>query len=190
MNTEWISNPPLLVVIGVAAAGVLLLFYAVTQALKKLLKLGLLLVVAAAVWFGIGRFVESGPEKVVRETKELAAAAERGDWTAFSKRLDPKVKFAIFGDRETLTKGIKASIGNEGVKNIELNDFETKEEPGGYVVTFAAYADIGSISQRAPTNWKFFWAKDDASGGYLLYRIEALDTGRFGAETVLSRLIK
>src|SRR4051812_4187912 len=100
MNTEWITNPPWTVLGGLAAAGVLLLFYALTQALKKLLKLGVLLLAAAVIWFVVGRLVESGPERAVRETKEVVAAADKRDWAKFKSLLDPKVKFAIFGDRE------------------------------------------------------------------------------------------
>lgn len=187
---EWISNPPWTVLGGLAVAGVLLLFYAVTQALKKLLKVGLLLLAAAVVWFVVGRLVESGPERAVRDTKQIITAADRRDWTTFKSLLDPKVKFAFFGDRDTLAKGVKATMERQDVKNVTATDFDVKEEPGGYTVTFAAYADIGAISQRAPTNWKFFWAKTADGKGELLYRIEVLRVGQFDADTVTSRLVR
>lgn len=185
---EWLANPPwyIPVVLGLAACALL---YQGNNLLNKKLKwTGLGLAVVAVLILLVSSALESGRERVIRHTRELADAVERRDWPSFRALLDPKVSFVWYKGADELTRGAEKSADQVGVKNITLSGMEIKDEPGGYVVDFMATADI-DIGPRAPTNWRFYWAKND-DDSYSLYRIELLPNQQFGTDPVLSRLAK
>ena len=188
--TELLFDTPWYLVIGLALLGLIMLYYGINRRLAGLKWAGLAAVVVAIVAVVLSRLVETGTERVTRQTRELVAAADDRDWKGFARQLDPKVSFLFYSGRDQLTSGAAKTMDAVGVKNVTLSNFEVKAEPGGYTVTFTATADIRELPQRPPTYWKFLWAKDPAGDGYLLYRIEKLPDPQFGTEPVTSRLVR
>lgn len=185
---ELLFDTPLFVVVGVAVLGAITLYFGLNRGLARLRWVGIALLGLAAGLFVVSKLVETDRELVTRQTKELVSAADRGDWKAFSALLDPQVGFYFYKGRDALTNGAKKTIDSVQVRNITIGNLESKPEPGGYSVSFTATADIAMMPQRAPTNWKFIWAKALTGDGYLLYKIEKLPDPNFGTDHVMSRL--
>lgn len=188
--SQLFFDTPWYLIVGLALLGAIMVYHGLSRNLAGLRWAGLATLGLAVAALVVSRLVETGPERVTRQTHELVTAADKGDWKAFSAALDPKVSFLFYDGREELTRGAQKTMETVGVKNISLGNFEVVPEPGGYTVTFTATADINAIAHRAPTNWKFLWAKDPAGNGYLLYRIEKLPDPQFGTEPVTSRLVR
>ena len=185
---DLLFDPPWSVFAALGLVAVVLLYTGYGRADKRLLGGGLAAVVLAVAVYLIGQAFETDREKVLRETKELAAAVDKRDWPRFSSYLDPHVSFALYGGREQLTKGAEKTVEQVGVKNITLGDLTATPDPGGYTVDFMATADIDMAGKRAPTNWRFSWAK--AGDHFLLYRIEPLPSALFGTDPVTERLAR
>ncbi|MGC4033420.1 MAG: hypothetical protein QM754_17160 [Tepidisphaeraceae bacterium] len=151
---------------------------------------GVIAMAVAILLFVVGKFVETGPEKVTRLTGEFAESVEKRNWSRFEELLDPNVTFDIYGNRALLVAGAKMSVVNNEVKNISTSGFDVKAEPGGYIVTFMATADIEKAAYRTPTNWKFFWAKAATPDGYQIYRIDPLGGPGVPEEAVSQRLAR
>ena len=185
---DLLFDPPWTVfaVLGLVAA--VLLYTGNARADRRILAAGVAAVVVAVLVYVVGRLVETDREKVLRETRDVAAAVDRRDWKAFSALLDPKVSFEFYGGRDELSRGVATTVERVGVKNITLGDLAASAEPGGYTVDFVATADIDAAGRRAPTNWRFSWAK--AGDQFLLYRIQPLPSATFGTEPVTSRLAR
>ncbi|MDB5327043.1 MAG: hypothetical protein JWM57_2612 [Phycisphaerales bacterium] len=187
---DLLFDTPWYLIIGLALLGAVMLYRGINRRMGGLKWAGLAAVVVAIAAVVLSRLVETGSERVTRQTRELVAAADSRDWKGFARHLDPKVSFLFYAGREQLTSGAAKTMDAVGVKNVTVGNFEVKPEPGGYTVTFTATADVNMMPQRPPTNWKFLWAKDPASDGYLLYRIEKLPDPQFGTEPVTSRLVR
>ena len=186
--TDLLFDPPWYLLIGLLLAGLFLVYNGLTRQAANLKWAGVAALIAGIALYVAGRVFETGIERVSRETRELVQAADQRDWKTFSRLLDPSVRFAIYAGRDQLTAGAAKTMDQVGVKNVTVGNMEVKPEPGGYTVSFTATADIEVTSRRAPTDWKFFWAKDRAGDGYLVYRVEPLPNRQFGTEPVLSRL--
>lgn len=187
--TDFLFDPPWYLLVGLFLAGLVLLYHGLSRATSNFKWAGVAALAAAVALFVVGRVFETGEERVVGATKELVRSADVRDWKTFAALLDPGVRFAMYNGRDQLTSGAAKTMDRVGVKNVTLGNFEVVPEPGSYTVAFTATADIEVTSRRAPTDWKFFWAKDRAGEGYLLYRIEPLANRQFGTDPVMSRLV-
>lgn len=188
--TDLLFDPPWYLLIGLAMAGTVLIFNGLSRQAAGVKWAGVATLVAAVALFLLGRLIETGAERVTRETNEIVSAADRRDWKAFSALLDPKASFASYGGRDQLTRGAMKTMDSVGIHNVAISGIEARPEPGGYTVTFTATADVAAMPQRAPTNWKFLWVKDRTSDNYLLLTITPLPSQQFGTEPVIERLAK
>jgi hypothetical protein len=168
--------------------GAIMTYFGLNRGLSGLRSSGISILGLATVLYLASRFVETDRELVSRQTQELVSAVDKGDWKSFSALLDPQVGFYFYKGRDALTNGAKKTIESVQVRNITVGNISSMPEPGGYSVTFTATADIQMMPQRAPTNWKFIWAKATSGDGYLLYKIEKLPDPNFGTDHVMSRL--
>lgn len=185
---EWLANPPWYIPVALGLLAMILLYQGNNLTNKNMKWAGLGLALVAALVLTLGSILESGRERVARNTREIATAVENRDWKLFRSLLDPNVNFVWYKGADPLTKGAEKSADQVNVKNITVSGLEVKDEPGGHVVDFMATADV-DIGPRAPTNWRFYWGKND-DGSFSLYRIELLPNQQFGTDSVLSRLVK
>ena len=187
--TDWLFDPPWYEPATLLLVGIVLLYQGINRTSRGMIISGVIAALLAIGVFLTGYFVETDQERVIRETKELVQAADQRNWAAFKSLLDPQVRFAIYAGRDQLTAGAQKTIEAVDAKNVTAGAFETTAVPGGYDVTFTATADIDIGAHRAPTNWKFSWAKAPDGKTFLLYRIEPLPNAQFGTEPVLTRLV-
>lgn len=187
---DFLLDPPLYVTAGLLIAGMVLFYSGLQRGLKGMKNAGVVAMAVAIGLFVVGKFVETGPEKVTRLTAEFADSVDKRNWKRFEELLDPNAKMDIFPNRAVLVAGAKLSVANNDVKNISTSGYDVKAEPGGYVVTFMASADIEKAAYRAPTNWKFFWAKATTPDGYQIYRIDPLGGPGVNEEAVTQRLAR
>jgi len=188
--TDFLAEPPWYLPVLLALAAITLLAQGNMRLNRRLKSAGLVVSLLAVTVALLAYFLESGREKAIRLTREVAVAVDDRNWKSFSALLDPKVRFApIYNGRDELVAGATVSADRVGVKNIALSGFETLPEPGGFTVTFLATADLSiGGGQRVPTNWRFFWSRE--GDAMLLYRIEVLAGQQIGNEAVISRLVK
>lgn len=188
---ELIAAPPWYLPSAVAVIALILLFQGNRLQSKPMRNIGLACAMLATVVMALGHFLESDREIVERRTRELASAVDRRDWQAFGDLLDPKVSFEkYYVDKASLLSGAQATAERVGVKNITVTGLDTKYEANAYQVDFTASADIDIFNGgRAPTNWRFFWAKSPQTGEFLLFDIRAMPNRQFGTEAVTSRLV-
>src|SRR5437764_8169317 len=85
----------LLVIVGAA------LFWSGNNRRDKTLKLVGLAVLLAGVVLGVlSYFIDTDKERAVRQTRQIVAAADRRDWDAFGRLLDPRTHALIYNNRD------------------------------------------------------------------------------------------
>ncbi|MGN6506112.1 MAG: hypothetical protein ACTHM6_11170 [Tepidisphaeraceae bacterium] len=188
--TDFLFDPPWYLPVTLGLIAVILLYQGLARQVRNLKIAGAAAGLLAVAVVLIGHFYETDQERVIAETRELVMSVDQRDWKTFKSLLDPQVRFAMYAGRDQLTAGAEKTVEQVGVKNIGIGGIETKAVPGGYDVTFTATADIDIGAHRAPTNWKFSWAKEPGQHRFVLYRIEPLPNPQFGTEPVLTRLAR
>ena len=186
---ELVANPPWYVVIALAMAAIVLLFQGNNRQNKHLKQIGLVLAVVAVTVVVVGKLLESDREQAERLTQDVGRTVNARDWNGFSALLDPKVKFLGYPNRQAVVDGSRHTAERLSVSNIVISGVEITEEPGTLIANLTATADVGGASYRLPTNWRFYWGKND-NAPLTLYRIEYVPNPQFGQDQVIGRFVK
>ncbi|HEY0007405.1 MAG TPA: nuclear transport factor 2 family protein [Tepidisphaeraceae bacterium] len=187
---DFFANPPWYLPIVLALLALVLLFQGNSRQNRNVKYVGLALAVTAAALFALGHYLESDREKAIRLTQEVGAAVDQRQWDQFATYFDPKSSFNQYRGRDEIVAGSRRSVEAADVKNITISGVEVTDEPGGFISNFTATADIGGGTYRLPTNWRFYWSRNDAGNDLVLYRIEYVPNPQLGQDAVLSRLLR
>ena len=188
---EFFADPPWYLPIAAALIAIALLFQGNARQNRRLKAAGLALACLAAATIAAGYGLESDREHVIRRTEEIARTVNDRDWKAFAALLDKDIRFHTYNGREQFASGAAKTVEVVGVKNVAFSGFNVTPEAGAYRVDFRAMADVDVTGgRRTPTDWRFYWSRDPASGAFLLYDIENVPNSQFGGDAVTSRLVR
>src|SRR4051812_8114590 len=67
---------------------------------KTLKRLGLVVLLAGVLLGVVSYLVDTDKEGAARQTRQIVSAAERRDWDAFGKLLDPRTHVMIYNNRD------------------------------------------------------------------------------------------
>ncbi len=185
---ELIASPAWYVPTIFALIAVILLFQGSARQNARLKWIGITSALIAAGIIAVSSYLESGQEKAVRRTMELADSVDKRDWKRFASYLDEDVSFDRYKGRDTLVQGAEKTIVIGDIKNITLGNISIKSEPGSYVVDFTATAEIAEAGRRIPTTWRFYWLQPANTSESLLYRIEYVPSPQLSDSEVKTRL--
>jgi hypothetical protein len=186
---EFVANPPWYVPIVLGMSAIVLLFQGNNRQNKHLKTIGLVLAVVGIAVVIVGKLLESDREQAERLTQEVGRTVNARDWAGFDALLDPKVKFLGYPNRQAVVDGSRHTAERLNVSNVVISGVEITEEPGTLVANLTATADVSGASYRLPTNWRFYWGKND-NAPLTLYRIEYVPNPNFGTDQVLGRFVK
>lgn len=165
-----------MLLLGVIAAVALFVYANVRLSGKlRLASVGLLL--ATALWWALGRFVETPSEAAQDGTSKFVAAAVARDTTTLGSLLSPSVSLGRFGKQDILdtTPGYADRWGLKGAY-ITGDEIEVRGTQVVYRVRVISSHSGGQTNvETLPTDWEFIWAKEP--DGYRIIQITPLRIG-------------
>jgi alkanesulfonate monooxygenase SsuD/methylene tetrahydromethanopterin reductase-like flavin-dependent oxidoreductase (luciferase family) len=183
-DTPW-WLPTLLVLLAVG------LFIAGNARIDKRLKsAAAAALLAAALLLLLSYFVETDKERMVRQTREMVAAVDRGDFPALKKYMAPGVTLTArfpndqftWTGRDELLDAAKQKAARVGLKQAVADTISADQEDTSITVTVEGHSihDVG-MTYPLYSVWRLNWQK--FADGWMVQSIEARPSDRFGRQT-------
>ena len=187
---DFLFDAPLWVMCVLVSGGVATWWAGNNRIDKPMKRIGL-----AVLLFGIALaltsfFFDTDAEKVTRKTEQLVQAINARDWKTFESILDPKTRFAFYGDRDAIEKGAKQTADDIGMKSASITGMTVEKKDTVIQIDLRAYSEQDRTAGRpVVTDWRFDW--QNFGTGWKLMTITPLKGEQVSAEEIqrnLSRL--
>ena len=164
---EWLFGNPWPIATALICAFVILRLLGRKLDRKPLIQaswvsLGLMAAIVASSFF-----IETTDKKLVRQTKELAAACVGPKLEAFDALADPGLKVTIKDAAHVMRKGtaVREALRQARIRKADCSSFEvTWEDKPLAKVAFSVHADGALWSSEGMTSWQVYW--QETPGGW------------------------
>jgi hypothetical protein len=179
-----------------ALAGVIMQVYGSRRANKRLRSAGVIVFAIGIVFASAYFLIDTGPEQVENNTRQIVADVDGRNWTDLRGLLDSQTSLD-FGDHtpsgpvnlkggDEIVRFIQSEATKANLRNVAITD--TRIEHNGDWILIALAADgwmDGSVSRPAKSSWKFNWFR--RGGTWHLDSIKLTDLNVPGQNSELIR---
>jgi hypothetical protein len=187
---DFLFDAPLWVMCVLVAAGVAIWWAGNNRVDKPMKRIGLVVLLCGIALALISFFFDTDQEKVTRKTNQLVQAVNARDWPTFQSILDPKTRFAFYGDRDAIVAGAKKTADDIGLKSARIIGSTVDKKDTVITIDLRALSEQDRTGGRpVVTDWRFQW--QNFGTGWKLMVIEPLKSEQVTAEEIqrnLSRL--
>jgi hypothetical protein len=187
---DFFFDAPLWILCVLVAAGVAIWWAGNNRVDKPMKRIGLVVLLAGIALAGVSFFFDTDAEKVTRKTEQLVQSINARDWTTFESLLDPRTRFAFYGDRDTIVKGAKQTADDIGLKSARVTGMTVNKQDTVISIDLRAISEQDrTMGRPVVTDWRFDW--QNLGTGWKLMTITPLKGEQVTAEEIqrnLSRL--
>jgi hypothetical protein len=186
--TELLFDTPWWLPVGIAALGVIVFVSGNRRRETRVRAAGGVLVLLAAVLFGVSYYMDTPTERAERQARELVRAVVGRDWRTVTSLLDPRAsvaiingKLPIYTNRDQIIAGATNAAERYDFKTATITSLDARRDDTVITVTVNILSDQGAtMGYRLPTEWQLEW--QETANGWSLIRITCLRIGQASGE--------
>ena len=187
---DFLFDAPLWILCVLVAAGVAIWWAGNNRTDKPMKRIGLAVLIAGIALAGVSFFFDTDAEKVTRKTEQLVQAINARDWKTFESILDPRTRFAFYGDRDAIVRGAKQTADDIGLKSARITGMTVDKRDTVISINLRAISEQDrTMGRPVVTDWLFDW--QNLGTGWKLMTITPQKSEQVTAEEIqrnLSRL--
>jgi phosphate/sulfate permease len=186
MLTQLLFETPWWLPTSLIGVGIIIFLAGNRRQEKKILIIGIVLVLLGITNALVSYFVMTDMEKVVARTKQLVASVNARDWNTFSSLLDPQTSLDGYHNRDQLVAGAKLTADRIGLKSVRITGYDTEKHDTLIIVNIRALSEQ-DVAGATVTDWQLQW--QNFGNGWLLYNIQPLTNAQVHEEDIEKRLV-
>jgi len=184
---DFLFDAPLWVLCVLIAGGVAIWWAGNNRVDKAMKRIGLVVLLAGILLAGTSFLLETDAEKVTRKTEQLVQAINIRDWPTFESVLDPRTRFAFYGNRDAIVAGAKQTADDIGLKSARITGMTVSRKDTVISIDLRAISEQDrTMGRPVVTDWRFDW--QNLGTGWKLMTITPLKGEQVTAEEIQRNL--
>ena len=180
---EWLFAAPWWLLATVGAGAVAMVVFAFARTDRRIRRMGILAVLAVAIWAAASLAVETRTEFAIKQTREMVSAYQREDWTRLGQLIDEETRFKNLLMGQEIVEAARLTQEAIGNNPLTITRIETRRDGVGILVILRVRTHPAQSVQPVTTAWSFDYRK--LGDEWRLDRIEPLATEHIDPNTIL-----